>query len=172
METVYNIDTLVRTFADVIRLIPDARLTLAGSGSQRNVLEAEAGENNVTESVRFLGDVSHAGVPALLRDHAIFISIALSDTTSVSLLEAMACGLFPIVSDIPANREWIEHGTNGFLVPPRDSAKLAGAIVDAWRNPELRSEAAKKNADLIEARADWFHNMATVKELFNRIVSR
>ena len=172
METVYNIDTLVRAFVDVVRAIPDAGLTLAGSGSQRNALEAEAAKNNLTEPVRFLGDVSHTGVPALLRDHAIFVSIALSDTTSVSLLEAMACGLFPIVSDIPANREWIEHGTNGLLVPPRDSARLAGAIVDAWRNPELRNEAAKKNADLIEARADWFQNMSVVKDLFNRIVSR
>lgn len=43
----------------------------------------------------------------LLYKNDVFISIPSSDSTSVSLLEAMCCGLFPIVSDLPANREWI-----------------------------------------------------------------
>ena len=47
----------------------------------------------------------------------IYVSTSLHDGTSVSLLEAMGSGAFPIVTDIPSNREWIHHGQNGFLVP-------------------------------------------------------
>lgn len=174
LEPVYNIDTLIRAFAEVAGAIPDAHLTIAGSGSRRQALEAEAraGGGVFANSMDFPGETHHNNVPAQLRDHTVFVSIALSDTTSVSLLEAMACGLFPIVSDIPANREWIEHGSNGFIVPPHDTTAVAGAIINAWRDPQLRADAAKKNADLIEARADWFQNMAIVKDLFNHIAKR
>lgn len=169
MEPIYNVGTLVAAFAEVARSIPEARLTLAGSGSERRTLERDARSNGADCAVSFVGDVAHAKIPDLLRDHDIFVSVALSDTTSVSLLEAMACGLFPIVSGIPANREWIEDGKNGLVVPPRDIDALARAIADAWRNPDLREAAKQKNAGLIEARADWYRNMSVADDLFRRL---
>jgi glycosyltransferase involved in cell wall biosynthesis len=171
MEEVYGIDVLVAAFARVRETVPDARLTLAGSGSKQGALRKQVVGLDIGDAVRFPGEIAHINVPALLRDHNLFVSIARSDTTSVSLLEAMACGLFPIVSDIPANREWIEHGTNGLVVPLADAAALAMAITDAWKNPALRADAAKRNADLVEARADWSSNMSIVKDLFERIAS-
>jgi len=169
MEPIYDVGTIVAAFAEVSKSIPGARLTLAGSGSQRRALENRVQADALDLAVSFVGDVPHSAVPDLLRRHDIFISAALSDTTSVSLLEAMACGLFPVVSDIPANREWIEHGANGFIVPPRNPHALADAITEAWRNPGLRVAARQKNADLIEARADWYRNMSVVDDLFRRL---
>ena len=169
MEPVYNVGTLVAAFIEVVKTIPGARLTLAGSGSQKRALERQVRSSDADSAVSFVGDVAHRAMPDLLRDHDLFVSAALSDTTSVSLLEAMACGLFPIVSDIPANREWIEDGRNGFVVPPRDVHALAQAITEAWRNRELRETARQKNAGLIEARADWFRNMSVVADLFRRL---
>jgi len=169
MEPVYNVETLVAAFAEVARSVPEARLTLAGSGSEARALENAARRERVDHAIFFSGDVAHAKIPDLLRDHDIFVSVALSDTTSVSLLEAMACGLFPIVSDIPANREWIEDGKNGLVVPPRDIRALAQAITEAWRNPDLREAAKQKNAGIIEARADWYRNMSVVDDLFRRL---
>ncbi len=171
IEPVYNIATIISALGEVIRSAPGARLTVAGSGSQKKRLEAEVRRGHASHSIRFIGDVPHSEVPGLLRDHDIFVSVALSDTTSVSLLEAISCGLFPVVSDIPANREWIDHGRNGFVVPPLDSVALARAIIDAWSKPELRESAKKHNADLVEARADWYRNMSSVRELFDRLAT-
>jgi glycosyltransferase involved in cell wall biosynthesis len=171
IEPVYNIETIILAVSEVIRSVPGARLTVAGTGSARRKLENDVRRGKASESIRFTGDVPHSEVPELLRDHDIFVSVALSDTTSVSLLEAMACGLFPVVSDIPANREWIEHGRNGFVVPARDFEALSHAIVDAWNRPQLRESAKKINADLIETRADWYRNMSSVRELFDRLAS-
>jgi len=172
MEPVYNIPTLVDGFAEALRLLPEARLTLAGSGSQSQPLADRTRRAGVERAVRFTGDVPHDKMPDLLRDHDIFVTVALSDTTSVSLLEAMACGLFPIVSDIPANREWIEDGVNGFVVDPGDAGAVARAIAAAWENRDLRESAAKKNAGLIETRADWYQNMSVVNDLFRRLAGR
>lgn len=93
-----------------------------------------------------------------------------SDTTSVSLLEAMACGVFPIVSDILVNWEWIDDGVNGFVVSARDDAALARAIIEAWENGEMRAAAAARNQTIIDSRAEWKQNMAAVGELFGRLV--
>ncbi|UCG51592.1 MAG: glycosyltransferase [Candidatus Latescibacterota bacterium] len=172
IEPVYNIDIIVSAFSEVTRSLPDARLTVAGSGSLLKKLRREAQRSEAARSVEFVGEVLHARVPGLLREHDLFVSIAKSDTTSVSLLEAMACGVFPIVSDIPANREWIRHGENGYVVPPSDARALARAIVDAWADPQLRDSAKKQNADLIAARADWYQNMSVVEGLFERLTQR
>ena len=169
MEPVYNVAVLVEAFARVAETLSGAELTLAGDGSLRRSLEKQVRETRPHIAIRFVGEVPHVQVPHLLRDHDLFVSIALSDTTSVSLLEAMACGLFPIVSDLPANREWVRHGVNGSVVPARDPEAIARAIVDAWRNPDLRASARQINADLVETRADWQRNMSIVDDLFRRL---
>jgi glycosyltransferase involved in cell wall biosynthesis len=172
LEPVYNVAAVLDAFADVKRDLPDASLTIAGSGSLARALAQRARRAGLADTVRFTGDVPHDRMPGLLQDHDVFVSVSLSDTTSVSLLEAMACGLFPIVSDIPANREWIEDGLNGAVVDPSDPGAIARAIEAAWENRALREAAAKKNAGLVETRADWFQNMSVVIDLFRRLAGR
>lgn len=170
IEDVYNIDTIISAWPEVNRAIPEASLTIAGAGSLADSLRQRSKNLDANRPIEFAGEIAHRDMPGLLRKHDIFLSIASSDTTSVSLLEAMACGLFPVLSDIPANREWVRHGENGFLVRPRDPHALAQTIIDAWNNPGLRNSAEQKNASLIETRADWFENMSIVKNNFDRLI--
>jgi glycosyltransferase involved in cell wall biosynthesis len=86
--------------------------------------------------------------------------------TSVSLLEAMASGTFPIVTDIPSNREWISDGENGFLIPTENEAMLAKKLVEAIRNRRLLGEASIKNRKIIEQKAYWRENIKKIKELY------
>ena len=58
--------------------------------------------------------------------------LALCPMAPLSILEAMASGSFPIVTDIAANRAWISHGRNGFLVPSGNDKALAAGIIEAW----------------------------------------
>lgn len=168
LEKVYSIDTIIAAFPAVLREEPSATLTIAGQGTLENPLRGAAARVATSAAIRFVGAVSHDRMAPLLREHDLYVSMSLSDTTSVSLLEAMACGLFPIVSDIPANREWIEHGANGLLVPTRDTRGLSQAMLEAWRSPPLRREAAQRNRAIIAERADWGQNMAVVGELLGR----
>jgi len=171
LETVYNIETIVRAFPSVLKQEAGATLTIAGTGHLAPGLSAMAARTAPAASIHFLGSVPHQDMAALLQRHDIYVSMPISDTTSVSLLEAMACGLFPIVSDIPSNREWINHGENGFLVHVADDRGLGEAITAAWRNVGLRREAARRNHAIIEARADWQKNMSLFVELIERTVA-
>ena len=83
---------------------------------REEALEREVESLNINSSVKFLGRVPHEEMPNLLAQADIYVSTSLHDGTSVSLLEAMGSGAFPVVTDIPSNREWIINGENGFLV--------------------------------------------------------
>jgi len=170
LEDVYSVDTIVDAFPGVHELFPSATLVIAGEGTLRTELGKRAEHSIASGSIMFIGAVDHHRMPTLLQENHVYVSMSLSDTTSVSLLEAMACGLFPIVSDIPANREWIVPGENGMLVPVRQPMRLATAIVQAWRDRELREKARERNLDIIRERATWQENMQPVGDLFDRLV--
>lgn len=85
---------------------------------------------------------------------SVMVSISQHDGTPNSLLEAMACGCFPVAGDIESIREWITPGVNGLLVEPSSPQSVAEAILMALENPVLRRNAAGFNARLIREKAD------------------
>jgi glycosyltransferase involved in cell wall biosynthesis len=171
LEPVYDIQTIIDAALHIKARIPESTFTVAGTGSLHRSLISMAGERCGEATIRFIGEVTHEKMPELLRSHDIFVSMARSDTTSVSLLEAMACGLFPIVSDIPANREWIDHGANGFLVSPGNAQALAVAVAEAWTNAALRTTAQRRNEEIIRSSCDWRQNMEMAMDVFERAIA-
>ena len=152
---IYNVSLLIRAIPIVLKEEPDAKFFIAGEGRERKRLEKEAADLNVSSSVQFLGAIPHENMAGLLAKTDIYISTSLHDGTSVSLLEAMACGTFPVVTDIRSNREWVSDGVNGFLVPTEGEAVLAKRIVETIRNKKMIAEVCGKNQKIIEQRADW-----------------
>jgi glycosyltransferase involved in cell wall biosynthesis len=125
---------LVEAFAVVHASHPGARLLLAGDGSRRAVTEEAAARLGVAAAVEFLGTVS--------RPEAVYASLdvyvqasAAEEGTSNSILEAMACGRPVVATDIGGNREVIEPGVTGLVVPPRDPRALARALDGLLRDP-------------------------------------
>lgn len=171
LESLYSVETMVDAMATVREALPDAALTVAGDGAERRALERRAAASPAADAIRFAGAVEHEHMPELLAGHHLYVSTARSDTTSVSLLEAMACGLFPVVTDIPANREWINDGENGRLVPPGDARRLGVALIDSWRDAELRTRARGINLHIIEERARWEESMRPARQLFDMLLT-
>jgi glycosyltransferase involved in cell wall biosynthesis len=83
----------------------------------------------------------------------------------------MGSGAFPIVTDIPANREWIINGKNGFLVPTDEEGFLARRIIDAIRNHALLEKSRENNLFIVEEKALWPVNVRRIKELYARFLS-
>ena len=169
LEPVYNVESVVDAFAEALTTLPGARLTVAGGGSLRAAIQRRSMASTGAGATAFVGPVTHEQIPALLREHHLYISTARSDTTSVSLLEAMACGLFPVVTDIPANREWIDDGDNGLLFPAGDAGALSRALVSAWNDPDLRRTGAARNLEIIRTRARWEDTMEGPRRLLRRL---
>ncbi|HEY3176045.1 MAG TPA: glycosyltransferase family 4 protein [Candidatus Polarisedimenticolia bacterium] len=170
LEAVYNIEQLVRAAPAVLRRYPDVVFQVFGEGSLRRDLEALAKTLGLSASVRFLGVVDHDLVPSTLREADLYVSCSRSDGTSVSLLEAMAAGLYPVVSDIEANRSWITHGANGSLFPLDDSDALSSALSAALASRESLGDLLRANRALVEERASWSSNMHRMRAVYNRLV--
>jgi glycosyltransferase involved in cell wall biosynthesis len=167
---IYNISLLIRAIPIVLEEEPNAKFIIAGDGSEREHLEKQVKKLNISSSVKFLGWVIHEEMAKLLSQADIYVSTSLDDGTSISLLEAMASGAFPIVTDIPSNREWISDGENGFLVPIDQERFLAEKIVEAIRNQDLREKSRDKNFYLIKEKALWSVTLEKTEEIYNGIL--
>jgi glycosyltransferase involved in cell wall biosynthesis len=102
----------------------------------------------------------------------VFVSVPASDGTSVALLQAMAAGAFPIVSDLESQREWIDDGQNGLRVPLGAPVALADGIMHALGNPDLRRRAADANRAIVAERGTNETQMAKMEQLYLRLARR
>ena len=82
----------------------------------------------------------------------------------------MACGVPPIATDIPANREWIANAENGFLFPVGDSVDLAQKVVTLLQEPALQAKFATKGRRIVELRADWKKCMEKLEAVYEILV--
>ena len=114
----YNIDEVIRLFKKVSDKNKNARLIVSHDGKQRKQLEELTRELQIDDKVDFKGFVSLTEQLSFYKESQFYISIPTSDSTSVSLIEAMAYGCIPIVSEIPANKEWIKNNRNGIFYFP------------------------------------------------------
>lgn len=168
LEPIYNIDTIIKGFSFLKEEGFKGKLVIVGGGPEENRLKKLAHDLKLSEGVHFVGMVPHHEVAGYLRASEIYLSMSLSDGSSTSLLEAMACGTFPIVSDIAANREWIVDGDNGFLVPPFDARQLAQRIVDALNDSSFVKTASKRNIEIIRKKGQLKENLGGMGLLYRK----
>jgi glycosyltransferase involved in cell wall biosynthesis len=165
LEPLYRVETLTGAAARLIRDHPGRfRFVIIGDGGEYERLRKRARDLQLGDALRFQ---QWLPVEKLREAHAqidLYVSTSSSDGTSVSLLEAMAAGCFPIVTNLPANREWITDGENGLLFPVDDAGALARAIISAADDVGLRTKAAARNQEIIASRALWQNNMQVVEE--------
>ena len=157
---VYDVPTILRAVAILKSDHFDVRLTICGSGQLQPQMEALAQSLQIMDRVRFLGGYAYEQLVSILHDHDIYVSASLSDGASLSLFEAMAGGLFPVVSDIAANRNWLDDEESFF--PPSDAQALATRIRQASRRSEICGDIVRKNRQVVERRADRSANMRKI----------
>jgi glycosyltransferase involved in cell wall biosynthesis len=112
----------------------------------------------MSERVHFAGPVALEDLPTYYRAADLYLTASRSDGSSVSLLEAMACGLPAVVSDIPGNREWVSTDVNGWRFTPGRPDALADGLRAAFAARESLAEMGRRARSIAEARADWDRN--------------
>ncbi|MFQ5786771.1 MAG: glycosyltransferase family 4 protein [Thermodesulfobacteriota bacterium] len=169
-EDLYNIDVIIKSIHLVLGVLPKATLFAWHSASRKDYLMKLAESMGVMNNVRFVGKVRHDELPEYYTESDIFVTIPSGDTISISLLEAMACGVVPVVSDLPSSNECISDGVNGHVVPVRDVEATAQAILKLLGNRELRKSIVQRNREWMINNADWDTNMKKVEELYYSLI--
>ncbi len=166
LSPIYNLDLLIDAIHLAAKKISNLEVYFLGDGPERERLKRKIKDLGLSQFVQFTGQLPQRYVIEHLNKSDIYISTSKSDGTSLSLLEAMACGLFPIVTDIPANREWIKDRINGFLVPTGNPLLLSERIYEVFLNRSLTDAACKINLMLIREKASLYKNLGKVEELY------
>lgn len=116
LEPIYRPERVISAFATLASAFPEARLTVANDGSLRGALEARVAELGLSRHVAFVGRLDAATQQRHYEQAQWYLSLPSSDSVAVSVLEAMASGCIPILSDLPANHELVRSGHNGLIL--------------------------------------------------------
>lgn len=157
-EPVYGVKDTIKAFTRAAGEIPDLRLLLYGNGSQEKEIREMITQAGLQERVFLGGKIRNGELPAVYRSADVYLTAAYSDGSSVSLMEAMACGIPSLVSDIPGNLEWVEPGVHGWVFPRGDTEMMAEAIVNAFSNRKLLKEMSQNARQKAVEKADWNKN--------------
>ena len=187
-EPIYGVDVIAKAFVLAARQRPELRLFMLGNGSLAGELRrifaqtwpgspassiAQSAAQNAP-TVVYPGHIGFADLPRYYRQADLYLSASHSDGSSISLLEAMGCGLPVLVSDIPGNREWViqadRPGQNGWLFPDGDVNALARAIVHAVEERQRLPQLGQNARALVEQRADWQKNFPQTLQAYQLVL--
>jgi len=161
--------TLLDAFAQVRNAHPHARLAIAGEGPLRAQLEARAQALGVAQSVQLLGQ--RHDVPALIRAADVYVSSSWSEGLGTSVLEALGAGTPVVATEAGGVGEMVLPGQTGRLVPSREPAALAGAVLACLAEPEISQRLAAAGQDWVRARFGVERMVAGNLEVYRSLFS-
>jgi glycosyltransferase involved in cell wall biosynthesis len=173
-EALYNLDVVIDAFVSVREHFPGAvciQLYDPAREAGRARLEALAAARGVGRAYVLAPAVSNSEMPLFYNLADVVVSVPSSDGFPVTVLEASACGAAMVVSDLSYCAEWFQSGSNGLVVPPRDSRALAGAVSDLCGHPEVRRQFGCASRRLVEARADYRRCMDRLESVYQDLLA-
>ena len=160
---VYNNDYLIHALAGIPTILDNFNVTFTSTGpllDSARTIAKELLPQTMQNKIEFLGGVNDETLMNNVKRAHIYVSMSRTDGTSTALLEALSCGLFPILSDIPQNREWVDpEANNGILVPLDQPEALADALSSAIKDKAWRERVAEYNRNLVLKRASSHRNI-------------
>jgi len=163
---------LLEAFAMVAGRYPQARLVLAGDGPERRRLERLSARLGVAERVRFLGEVPHEQVPAVLQGFDVFAMPSTYEGFGVAALEAEAMEVPVVASNVHGIPDVVVDGETGLLVPPRDRQALASALERLLSDSDLRRRLGQAGRAFVAEHYSWEENTAQMEALYRAAVGR
>ena len=146
-------DVFFRSLPSVVEEFPDVLFVCTAMQGQRQA-EKWVKRYGLQDHVLLLPYLPQPELWQIFSRSKVYVSLSSHDGTPNTLLEALACGCFPVVGDIESLREWLDDGRNGLLVDPRDAQAASAAVIRALRHSELRQHARQHNIILLKERAE------------------
>lgn len=171
---VYNNEYLIEALAVLNDTAPrNLEVTFAAPGPDLPAAQSLA-DRILTPTLRsrvsFRNGLDRKALFEEYRRSQVYVSLSRSDGTSVALMEALSAGIYPVLSDIPQNREWVSSAEdNGILVPFDRPDVLAQALTRALEDPHLRARAAIHNRQKVVEQADSSRNMKALLTILESV---
>jgi glycosyltransferase involved in cell wall biosynthesis len=155
----YNHDKILRAFYEFKKFNIPFKYYIAGTGILEEKLKNLTTTLGLESEVLFLGRLNSEQLSDYYQKSDVYISIPVTEGVSASLFEAMACGCYPILSQLPSYVQFIQNKKNGTIIKDLTAKNIALEMLDSIGSQTYLNEAAKLNDDLIHNIADNRKNM-------------
>ena len=163
LELIYDNATALRAFSIVIKLLPTSRLTITGSGPERQALENLVAELGLQDAVIFTGRVNNEDMAALYQSSDVMVNPSLADNMPISVLEALASGVPVVSTNVGGVPYLVTHGNTALLVPVQDPVAMADAILMLLNDPAKAQQIRSAGLNAVQC--------YTWQEVRNRLLS-
>jgi glycosyltransferase involved in cell wall biosynthesis len=165
-----NLPLLLQAVADVRQRSNDVVLVLVGEGPQQSALEAQARALGISDAVLFAGYAAQEETPSWYRTADVFALSSDFDNSPNVVLEAMACGLPVVATDVGGLRDYIDPGHNGLLVTKGSRSELAAALHTMLGDRSRALEIGRRNREVAAARFSWPASASRMLAVYERVI--
>jgi glycosyltransferase involved in cell wall biosynthesis len=154
----------------VIQQMPDVRFLILGEGELRDALERQVREHHLEKHVFLPG--FRTDVLGCMKSFDLFVMSSVTEGLGTALLDAMACGKAIVATRTGGIPEVVEDGETGRLVPPRDHAAMAQAILAALADDEQRRRMGEAGLARVQKRFTVERMVAETAAVYGRVADR
>jgi len=174
----YGIDILIRAFSTAKKLVSEKnsemasrmRLLIVGGGEQHRELQSLVKKLKLEKLTTFVGPIPHSDVPKYLHKLDIYLALSRSESFGVAVLEASACELPVIVSDVGGLPEVVKDDVTGLIVASENVEQAAKAIVKLVLDIQLRKNLGTAGRVYVSEHYDWQLNVDQMEKIYSKIV--
>ena len=163
------VDRGVPVQLDIIGGAPDAEI--GEPGEVRHILHTIE-DLGLSDHVRLLGTLSTPQVIDELRTSDVLLHPSVSEGLPTVLVEAMACGIPVVATDVGGVTELVTDGVNGLVIPPRDPAAIAAALEALWHDPTLRARMGATGRETVLGDFTLERQLGEFEQLYGEVASR
>lgn len=166
----YKTELLIEAFSLIRKKYSEIHFDILGDGPEFNRLVQIVSEKNIQNYVTFWGAIEHLKIAEFYNRSLIYLTASPTDGLSISLLEAFACGSYPILPDNESNKSISDMGFNVKLYKVNSAVDLANTISDVLENISEIEPLIKKNRKLLEDHFDRNKNMARIETIYKDMI--
>jgi len=171
LSQMYRTDFIIEAFSLVVKKYTDALLDIVGNGPERIKLEQLVIAKSMKNNVTFWGGINHSEIVKFYQQSSFYITASPTDGLSISLLEAFATGVYPIVPDNKSNRSLKELGFNLKLYALDSVENLSEAIQNLLENSDDLPEKCFRNRTLVEKYFNREQNFAIIESAYRNMLN-
>jgi glycosyltransferase involved in cell wall biosynthesis len=169
LESIYDIGTALRALAIVKNSWAGVRMTVAGSGPERDALIDLTQVLDLKENVCFSGRLDNEQMAQVYHQADLFVNPSLVDNMPISILEALASGVPVVTTDVGGIPFLVEHERTALLVSSGDARAMAAAVLDLLGNPQKANRLASAGCDYVQ-RYSWQSVRGRLFDVYSALV--
>jgi|GEM_PF-1246273 len=169
LHKVKDIPTLIDAFRMIAQERDDTCLVIVGEGEERHPLEKKVGDAGLSDKVFFLGEQTQ--ISELLAIFSVFVLSSVSESSPISIMEAMAAGLPVVATNVGGNAKLVTSGSGGFIVEPRDAASMKDAILKIIENKGLAVKMGECNKKIVFSKYNIENTLRKYEDLYTQTLA-